>query len=208
MYSITIDRLGFPMASHRDLDFDIQLTPVMKVQFEMFLAEENGFDDAWYNEIIALNPRPDSNKPRINSQYITGIRPNEASVFANWLGSEYEIPSASTWLAAHAKLMQCHQKPSKKDVACVSSMPFGRDHAPPTNISFMCPEHFMEWVRDRGRWKLIGNSTQLYSHRLPVVPIDVEKRDGINGFRLMRRRSGRGQRTPNSTTRFTFSARS
>ncbi|MCS7305551.1 MAG: hypothetical protein NZ602_10650 [Thermoguttaceae bacterium] len=68
------------------------------------MAEENHFDDAWYEEILAVNPRlglaelprdrQTEHWPRL---FFTGIIPEEAEQIARWFGQDWRLPTIQEW---------------------------------------------------------------------------------------------------------------
>jgi len=94
------DQVGFPLICLPQLQLDVQLLPVTKVQFERFLAQLNDFGDNWYESVLAINPRTswrrftEHDRERL---FITGILPNEARTYAQWLGEGFDLPTVQEW---------------------------------------------------------------------------------------------------------------
>ena len=96
------DRTGFPLITVPEAMVAMHLLPVTKVQFERFLAEPNTYGDAWYEEVLTLNPRISyrqctaENRERL---FLTGIVPEEALAFARWMGDGFDLPTVAEWRA-------------------------------------------------------------------------------------------------------------
>lgn len=99
----SLDPTGFPLVRIPGADFEVQLLPVAKVQFERFLAEPNSYGDIWYEQVLAVHGRAsyrsfsDEDRERI---FLGGIWPQEAVAFARWLGPEYDLPTVAQWRQA------------------------------------------------------------------------------------------------------------
>jgi hypothetical protein len=96
----TFDRTGFPLLRLPHLRLDVHLLPVTKLQFEQFLATEQGYGDRWYEQLLNLNPRVsyhDFPDPLREQLFLTGILPPEAERFALWLGDGFGLPTAEQW---------------------------------------------------------------------------------------------------------------
>lgn len=108
--SFSYDRTGFPLITVPDLAVKVHLLPVTKVQFERFIAEaDNDFGSKWYRKVLRLNSRvsyhqfTDKNRERL---FITGVLPNEARVFAHWMGSSFDLPTVEEWRAIYRWLQK------------------------------------------------------------------------------------------------------
>ncbi len=117
--SSSCDRAGFPLVHVPDRGVFIHLLPVTKLQFECFLAEPKGFDDPWYEEVLAANPRAsvrgwdDEAREQL---FLTGVTPEEASAFARWLGPEWSLPSLDLWRHVYRALARTAFRPGHLDV--------------------------------------------------------------------------------------------
>lgn len=94
------DRMGFPFVRLDRLSLSVSLLPVTKVQFERFIAQPNSFGDAWYEEILQINPRLSWRRPdagRREGLFITGVLQSEAIAYASWAGTGFDLPSLKEW---------------------------------------------------------------------------------------------------------------
>lgn len=94
------DRTGFPLVQPDRSGLALSLLPVTKVQFERFLAEPNEFGDAWYEQILSVNPRVSWQRfegEQREQLFLTGILPAEALAFARWLGEGFDLPTVDEW---------------------------------------------------------------------------------------------------------------
>lgn len=95
------DRNGFPeLGLDDECRLRVAVFPMTKRQFEIFLAEPSGFGNAWYSEILKLNPRVSSRSFVSGNReglWLTGVTPQEAMAFLSWLGSGYRLPTAREW---------------------------------------------------------------------------------------------------------------
>ena len=114
-----LDRAGGPMIWVPPLKAYLHLLPVTKLQFERFLAEQPGgsFDFKWYDAVLGLDAEktgrvaPHAVKAGNYWQaFLTGIRPDEARVYAQWCeedgGDEYAVPTQVEWWTAYEYLKQ------------------------------------------------------------------------------------------------------
>ena len=203
MYSITVDRTGFPLVHVENLGLDVHLLPVTKVQFEAFLAESNAYGDLWYEEVLRVNARcspRDFSDPKRERLFLTGILPKEAEAFAAWLGSGFQLPSVIQWQAI------CSQWQRRRpDFVSLDTLlgQTGEDanHALRALLHSRSPASLaelalikggvLEWVRGYGRWQLLGEPRelfckQLFDWRAPITPTDSTRRIRECGFRLVR----------------------
>lgn len=96
------DRTGFPMIKVDSLNAYVHFWPLTKLQFEIFICSrpDNRFSEEVYNELITLNPRispNDVNDRNFWRAFITGLRPTEAELIAQWYGDDYEVPTLEEW---------------------------------------------------------------------------------------------------------------
>ncbi len=204
--SSSCDRAGFPLVHVPDRGVFIHLLPVTKLQFECFLAEPKGFDDPWYEEVLAANPRAsvrgwdDEAREQL---FLTGVTPEEASAFARWLGPEWSLPSLDLWRHVYRALARTAFRPGHLDVwsrpptdglASRLIRQLVSDVAPATllDVSLMSGG-VMEWVRDEEGFGAIGvprpHFAQILSDPLrspPLRPIHPDARLPYLGFRLVR----------------------
>ena len=206
MYSITVDRTGFPLVHVEKLGVDVHLLPVTKVQFEAFLAEPNVFGDSWYEDVLRVNSRcswydlSDRWRERL---FLTGVLPGEAEAFAAWLGSGFQLPSViqwqtvcSEWLRLRpecASLETMLTRTGEEASRVVKALMNGRSVASLADLALM-RGGVLEWVRGDRKWLLLGEPrevfcTQLFDWRTPITPTNLSRRSGECGFRLVKMRS-------------------
>src|SRR5262245_28095289 len=94
------DRTGFPVLELPGQRLAVHLLPVVKQQFERFLADPGPFGDAWYEELLTVSPRiplGETSPDLYEMLFLSGIQPGEIPPFAKWLGQGFEIPTADVW---------------------------------------------------------------------------------------------------------------
>ncbi|MBV8855788.1 MAG: SUMF1/EgtB/PvdO family nonheme iron enzyme [Acidobacteria bacterium] len=101
-YKWRVDASGYPLVFVEPLDAYVHLFPVTKPQFERFIASGRylGFDDAWYQEILTLNPRASYRSPHVHPRerlFMTGVTAEEALAFGRWVGRDYGLLTAEEW---------------------------------------------------------------------------------------------------------------
>ena len=199
------DRTGFPVVALPSLGFDVQLLPVTKVQFEMFMAEPNEFNDSWYSGVLDVNPRvshlcaTDENREQL---FLTGILPAEADTFAKWLGSGWCLPTMDLWRRIRALLevticRPCIERMQTETLApaaagilrCLIAMVAPRNMA---QFSMMA-SGVLEWVRDGESYGGLGSPRLSFaklfcdpSYGDPVRSLRPGMRLHSFGFRLVR----------------------
>lgn len=112
------DPAGFPMVWIEEIGAFIHWLPVTKIQFEKFMAStaDPRFDDAWYRQVLALNPRvaiPEIDPKNYWNAILTGLLPEEALRFAAWCGEGYSIPTLKEWQTAYAALVALPEDPGE-----------------------------------------------------------------------------------------------
>lgn len=101
------DKTGFPLVPVLSAGVEVQLLPVCKVQFERYLAETRAHGDAWYDSLLALNPRTSYRRFTTEEReriFLTGLLPEEVEGFAQWLGDGYRVPTISEWRLVYSAL--------------------------------------------------------------------------------------------------------
>jgi hypothetical protein len=133
-----LDRAGAPMIWVASLKTDaptpgayIHFLPVTKLHFECFLCAQpqSRFDERWYDAILRIHGDRSGREGRVPpariqsnnywKAFLTGVRPDEARLYADWNGREqddngpkqdvewvYELPTKQQWLDAYAELQQ------------------------------------------------------------------------------------------------------
>ena len=103
LYSISLDRTGFPLLQRQNWHFAIALLPVSKYQFERFMVAHGPqgglYSDAWYREQLRLNPRCSwrRGQERPWELFLTGLEPEAIQPFLRYLGREYRLPTVAEW---------------------------------------------------------------------------------------------------------------
>src|SRR5438105_13260413 len=96
----SVDRTGFPVLELPAVRLAVNLRPIVKQQFERFLAEPGALGDAWYEELLTVSPRiplTEAQPDPLESLLLAGIQPAEVPPFARWLGSGFELPTVAMW---------------------------------------------------------------------------------------------------------------
>ena len=106
-----VDNTGFPMVWAEPIGAYIHWLPVTKIQFEYFLSDTTDptFDAAWYDRLLALNPRSSAGDLRAGNYWnalLSGVRPAEAQQYARWCGEEFSLPTLAQWFGAYRWLRE------------------------------------------------------------------------------------------------------
>jgi len=200
--SYSTDPLGFPLVHVPGLNLLAHLLPITKLQFERFLAEPNSYENRWYDEVLATNPRcsPDSFEDEHREQvFLTGILPKEVQHFAEWLGVGFRVPTVTEWRAVYQTLSQL-----PFDSQSVDRLPLsyaGREiiqrmvkliEPPSVRDVALMRNGVLEWTLDETGWVGTGSPRPSFhpligdplreTHR----PLSFSKRLHYFGFRLVR----------------------
>lgn len=102
MFDLGLDAAGFPVIHVPDTNLFVSWLPFTKIQLEHFIAATNhpDFDLAHYNHILSYNPRISASEMDLGKYegvFVTGILPAEARIIAQWMGNNYDLPTASEW---------------------------------------------------------------------------------------------------------------
>jgi len=217
--NIDYDKAGFPIIKVRGVNFWMHALPITKLQFEYFICEKPIpiFDEAFYKAITGndMNPRITPRKADINNYwqlFLTGIKPSEAKLYADWCGEGYDFPTLEEWeqvfnvlkiapledLFSEFKL----DPPGKyifENLDGIVPMLFDQD-----NKKMTCADQFLmrygviEWVYEQQRgsrhWRGMGfpnpnfiKTGKVFSSLSPHDPNDPEFRMRAYGFRLIKR---------------------
>ncbi len=199
--SFNVDRTGFPLLHVPAAGLYVHLLPVTKIQFERFLAEPNEFDNRWYEEVLAANPRycqsraVDEKRERL---FLTNVLPEEARQFADWLGDGFGLPTVSQWRAVYRALARIDYTDKLLDLVALAPaarailVQLVKELKPTSLLSLsLMVEGVVEWVMDGTAWVGVG-APRASLH--PVIsdptrdthkPIDPSRRLHFFGFRLV-----------------------
>jgi len=197
------DRTGFPLIVIPEVELEVHLWPVSKIQIEQFVAESGRYNRAWYRTLLTLNERADPQSwadVERERLFISGILPQEALAFAEWLGEGFDLPTLEEWRAIY-NLLRRQRLPD-------SQMFFDWAGEPVATIMRKLIEQYpgrflldlslmrrglVEWVRYEQQWLGLGAPRPTFYPNLwdplktPVRPLQAEQRLSYFGFRLVRR---------------------
>lgn len=94
------DRTGFPYLYVNSLQMVVSLWPVMKVQYEYFLASPHGGNEELYSEWLSINPRTSWRHFHAHQEeqlFLTGLTAEETAPFLRWLGSDFRLLMYHEW---------------------------------------------------------------------------------------------------------------
>ncbi|HVR11933.1 MAG TPA: hypothetical protein VMW75_28080 [Thermoanaerobaculia bacterium] len=214
-----IDPTGFPLVWVEAIAAWMHWLPVSKLQLERCQrqAPGRGFDAAWYDHLLALNPHvapAHVTSENYHRALLTGILPAEAQRFAALLGEGFAVPTLDEWLRAWSALdaMSAERglpgalahhldEPVRTlmlriDSALATTAARARRHRTLAD-QMLLRFGVLEWVERQGdpaRWVGIGEPARLAPgvrvspERGPVVPDRPEAfRSYLFGFRLIRK---------------------
>jgi hypothetical protein len=204
---LSSDRTGFPYIHIPELDIELALLPVLKVQYERYLAEPTGPGNAWYEEVLSVSPRASWRRFDDETRggiFMTGVASAEAVAFNRWLGPEHRLPTVMEWRRAEAWLVLQSLEPArffasieKGDLAPQSRAILG------TLVKALAPRTLaevallrggvLEWVAHHESFRLLGapRGTVCDPQFDPPVRLLAEERQRDVGFRPVRCRPGR-----------------
>lgn len=199
------DRTGFPLVGLPSLALEIQLWPVTKPQFERFLAETRCEGDIYYDMLLEYNPRISIiNSTPVNREgvFITGVMPDEARSYANWLGAGFRLPTLLEWRSAYTVMAR-----NSLSMDLLKKVLHATPHSLPRmflkRMEAFTPNHHMnelslmsggifEWVTNENKWLGIGAPRQIFTNHILDPLHDCNemigniRRDRCFGFRLVR----------------------
>ena len=200
--NIISDPLGFPMIRMPGMDFYIHYFPVTKLQFERFISLSNkpGYGDRWYNEILSLNSRISHlklNRENYEGAFISGVTPQEALDFVQWLGKGYRLPDIQQWRQAYKSLKSAGD--IKMDFSGIEKGTVGykfvksMERSPGNlfELSFM-KNGFAEWVQEKDDYCGLGSPRSSFHQNLNNpesenwVPFNKNKRIHFFSFRAIK----------------------
>lgn len=201
---LSCDRTGFPLLEWSEAGLEVALLPVTKAQFERFLAEPNEFGNAWYEQVLALNPRVSWRQfgPEERERlFLTGVLPEEALAFLRWLGGGFDLPTVEEWRAMDRWL-----RAAPLDVEALTQCPLHRSAQAIVRglLRQSRPRVWgelallrggvVEWVREGRGFGGLGAprpgfhpNTWNPQRDAPVRPLRAEARLPYFGFRCVRR---------------------
>jgi hypothetical protein len=203
---LTCDRTGFPLVRFPELGLEAMLLPCAKKQFEAFLAEpDERFGDAWYEAVLAVNPRASWRHPPAEGAerlFLTGILPEEALAFLRWLGDGFDLPTIAEWRAIDLGLGRQPLDADGLERGLAGCCPAAR--ALVTHVQARRPRTWgdlallrgglVEWVRDGREFGGMGSPPAPLLPNIfnPQMPGDVVRpfpgrRVRFLGFRAVRR---------------------
>lgn len=98
-FTITIDRVGFPLIETPELPFAVLWLPVTKIQFEHFLVDTEYYNNDWYQERLR-DGRISAGGVSVSNYwqlFMTSILPKEAQKYAQWCGPGFDLPTSKQW---------------------------------------------------------------------------------------------------------------
>jgi hypothetical protein len=166
----SFDRVGFPMMMVRNPPLRVHVLPVMKVQYERFLAEPGAYGDGWYEQVLAVSPRGcwrDARIEEYESLLMTATLLNEWTAFGKWLGPGFGLPSTDKWraldraLAAapfnHDELKELQDRPELHPAAnAMLSLIVARCRPRDWGRLMLFRGGVLEWVRHRDGFGGLG----------------------------------------------------
>jgi hypothetical protein len=202
------DRCGYPVLELPSARLAVHLLPVVKQQFERFLAEPGSFGDGWYEEILTISPRvplSESSPDPFELLLLGGIQPNEVAPFANWFGSGFDLPTAEEWRLVDEDLAAIQVTETEIQLLQADSAlhPTARrilgwlieSHRPQTwGELALFRGGLLEWVRTGpAQYGALGVPRPEFQAMIvnpqrdsPVRPVDPSKRYRFFGFRLFK----------------------
>ncbi len=101
--SIVKGKTGFPLVRFEGMDFYISWLPVTKYEFEQYLWQASvHYGNSWYRTLLELNPRISWRKTfdadSLRYLFITGLLPEEISMYIRCLGDGYKLASYKKWM--------------------------------------------------------------------------------------------------------------
>lgn len=199
MIRITFDNKGFPMARVRKVGA-FHFWPVTKYQYKQFLDDTGQKDTPAYTEMLELNPEIDLQQcctDNYEGLFITGIKPEEALAFAQWMGDEYDIPTLEEWLAlynaakAHKFMIRLSPYGLNPEARAVNQqLKFVHDTV--LNYTFL-NNGIVEWIKNGSEYSGRGAPRDTFFPNVwnpeedDIKVISPEYRLAYFGFRLIKR---------------------
>ena len=202
---ISFDKTNFPMAVIEEAGVEVHLLPITKAQFELFVDESPLLKQAQYKEMLALNPAAsadDFEAAEREQLFVSGVLPDEARLFARWLGKGFDLPTVFEWRAVMAALKR-EPTPRKRllaDALDGTSRTIIEAFEEQLHIRSMLDYSLMrgglvEWTRQGDDFAGLGTPRAEFHPNLwdplynTIMPLNLKKRLHYFGFRLVRRDS-------------------
>lgn len=162
MIPLRFDKDGFPLLKIKS--GHLYLWPLTKYQFENIMASINSppFCDAWYEEVLKLNPRISPHEININNYeniFISGLLPSEVEIILKSFQENIDIPTADEWCEAYNCLAQSDfeslPRYYSQNLAGTIYQALGNILRSPLEFSLM-RFGLLEWVRVGHKWGALG----------------------------------------------------
>lgn len=192
----TDEKTHFPLVTINDIG-SLTLWPITKIQFEMYISQENQYGDSWYEEILKCHPRVSFQQVTHNNYerlFIAGLHVKESLAFAKWFGEDFRIPTICEYEKIYSIMTnQKHFMAAPPNMSYPAKKIWGkmlRFSNSPSKFTLM-DDGLFEWVR--GGEKFVGKGAprpQIYPNTYTpmkdiVEPLNYEKRQDLFGFRLI-----------------------
>ena len=196
------DYTGFPLLHLPPLQAYWSLFPLTKFQFEGYLCDgEPGYDDSWYEALLAVNNRLSFQQAPWNTYeqlFIAGLRPQEAVDVGQWIGGR--LPDVAAWRVAYQWLAE--QPPllppgklERQLAPAARAIWYGlyRQLRPSNLLELsLMSGGLYEWVRQEQSYRLLGQPRPAFHESLthplrsdPIRPIEPIQRIAHYGLRLI-----------------------
>lgn len=203
------DRTGFPVLEVPGTGMCVQLLPIAKVQWEIFLSETDRFGDGHYQELLTVLPRVSwrafSDEER-EQAFLGGVCPKEAQTFASWMQEGMRLPTTEEWRCLYSALERrsvdkkdrralfgsCTSEPSMRLVEQVWDQ-----LGPRVWTELMLLDGGLhEWAEDRNGFVGLGRPRHAFlatctAPTASTTPLPGHPRAARFGFRLVRASGGR-----------------
>jgi formylglycine-generating enzyme required for sulfatase activity len=197
------DRTGFPLIVVPEVELEVHLLPVTKLQFEQFITDSGRLDIALYQELAMLNPQIALPELTLNNRerlFISGVQHWEAQAFAEWQGDGFDLPTAEEWRGIYRALRRERFPETDRllewtgePVASILRILFEQFPARRLLDISLMRGGLVEWVRTGEDWIGLGSPRPAFHPNLwdPIKnlirPLAPDKRLHYFGFRLVRR---------------------
>ncbi|MEM7347445.1 MAG: SUMF1/EgtB/PvdO family nonheme iron enzyme [Chloroflexota bacterium] len=201
---LSSDKTNFPIIVVEQAEVEFHLLPITKTQFEQFLSETLADFSQGYQMMCDLNPPFDDESLDIEQRerlFVTGILPDEAIAFAEWLGEGFDLPTVKEWRLIYNVLNRT--PPPRRDLAAelveggiagTILGHFSKELTIQSMLDFtLMKDGLVEWVWQDKQPVGLGRPRAQFHPNLwnPMVneikPIRANERVPYFGFRLVRR---------------------